>query len=92
MGRLVILKINDCMNSELKDCLIMLDIAHDVVASLGWEYDFTQHMKDIFTVYKEKLKDENILKKDIIVLKSYLECINTFDKHKIFKKGEKILT
>jgi hypothetical protein len=87
----VILKAKERTRAELKDCLRILHIAHDVVSEIGWEEDFKLHIRDIFVIYREKLDEEKVLKRDVNNLKKYLECINTFDKSKIFKKGEKIL-
>jgi hypothetical protein len=91
MGWLVIFNAKEKMRNELKDCLRLLHIAHDIVEKLGWEKDFMEHMKSVFGIYREKLNDSRVLKRDVNALKKYLECINTFDKHKIHKRGEKIL-
>jgi hypothetical protein len=91
MGWLVIKKRNK-MKIALVDCLRMLHIAHDMLEDLGWEEDFKEHIKKVFSIYKVKLDNEKVLKKDINAIIKYLECINTFDKKKIYKKGEKLVS
>jgi hypothetical protein len=79
------------MEKKYLDCLCLLRNVYDILEILGWEFDFLSQVKKIFKIYKDKFKKDEYTRNDVKALESYMLCINTFDKDKIYNRNLKII-
>jgi hypothetical protein len=79
------------IKKQYVDLLCLLKHSCLYLEESKWEKDLLQDIKQVYLKYKEKHITKKVRKADLKSLETYLLCINTFDKKKVFNRNNRIL-